>query len=443
LTAYFFQGLIRPLPPAASNCQSQSGQNNYYVDINSTCGQCNDARSKSENTVTTPWCTVAKAAAADVVTPGDTIYIQEGRYGQDFNFAISGTEIAPITYKGLGRVVIGTFDDVADANFQPTFGLSNVYEMPYPRLKGYNDVGYQTYFDPILVDDDGVTNPAKFTVLEQDGPITLVYVTSKTEVQRVEGSWYIESGKLYVHPYGNRIPSTAATDIVLGTTEGLRHDVTANYNIFYDIGFGYNAMEAMRVTGQYNRFVNNIGLRGISGSHNYVENVTAANLFYRLPAGDYSWFESAEGWGFGVSGSDNTVKNAHVFHNFNNFIVTGNNQMVSNVLVHGAPNHGFETSKLINSKLMNIVGYNNQDIYYIRGGIQNVVYEGFTGQDGLTFEEGVNGKSNGMIFRNNIFNSCWIGEGGYGVQSCEYEPTVTVENSIFMCNPGEQLQIQH
>ena len=284
----------------------------YYVDIRNPA--CSDS---GAGTTSQPWCTLSKAST--VVSPGDTVNVREGRYPQEFDFTRSGTASAPVRYRATGNVVVGSFDDVRDEAFQPTAGTANVYEMPRSQAPHYNDITYQTYFPPFIVDDDNPGNPSNFTVMQSDGPLMMAKVQNLADVGAVEGSWYVGSNKLYVHPYGNRVPSSAATDIVL-SVNSWSHDVHASYNEFDGFTFGYNAENEMQNLGDHNRFTNIAGLLGTSGSNNYFENITSANRFFRQAEGNYSFFNRGSGWGFSVFGDNITVKNASVFHNFDNFL---------------------------------------------------------------------------------------------------------------------------
>jgi hypothetical protein len=437
------------------SCTAQPGGPNYYVDGQSLCGPCSDGRAKAENAVLTPWCTMARAAT--LVEPGDSVFVQPGKYPHPFSWTISGTANAPITWKALGDVIVGTWDDLDDSQATPVPGYPHVYKIPYYHAWQYNDLVYQTFFDPILVDDDNENNPSFFFLQEEDGPLLMANVTSIAEVDRVEGSYFVNAAyetiaqEVYIHPYNHRVPSASATDVVVGITSW-SHGITGDYNIYDGFTFDYNSQNEMAFcggeycinVGEHNRFLNIKGLKYFGGNDNYAENISSANMFFRTQAGDYSFFDQGEGWGFVLGGERNTVKNVHVYHNFNNFLLAGTDNKVIGAHVHGAPNHGFENSDQTNGYIANLQSYGVQDVFYLRGGIQNALYEGITVQGIIGFEEHENhGKNNGITFRNVIFDDCWIAEVGYGVQSCEYEPTITIENSIFFCDAGETLQIQH
>jgi len=87
-----------------SNCGDQQLANDYYVDIDGLCGQCDDSRTKSQNNVNEPWCTIARAVSLTNSTrigAGDTLYVQQGSYGQNFQLDVEGTAGNPLTFIAL------------------------------------------------------------------------------------------------------------------------------------------------------------------------------------------------------------------------------------------------------------------------------------------------------------------------------------------------------
>lgn len=66
----------------------------YYVDGASLGGSCSD--SNNGTALTTPWCTIQKAATTAVA--GDTVYIRGGTYRETVTIANSGTSGNPITF---------------------------------------------------------------------------------------------------------------------------------------------------------------------------------------------------------------------------------------------------------------------------------------------------------------------------------------------------------
>jgi len=84
---------------ARTICKALSGKQNYYVDTMGLCGVCNDARSKNENTITTPWCTIGRAS--ELAAPGDSIYVRAGTYREQIRLTHSGTQTSPISFKAF------------------------------------------------------------------------------------------------------------------------------------------------------------------------------------------------------------------------------------------------------------------------------------------------------------------------------------------------------
>ena len=58
-----------------------------------------------------PFCTLRYVST--IAVPGNTFLIKTGRYNDGpLKFLRSGTATAPITYRALGDVVIGSYEDV-------------------------------------------------------------------------------------------------------------------------------------------------------------------------------------------------------------------------------------------------------------------------------------------------------------------------------------------
>ena len=91
--------------------------------------------------------------------------------------------------------------------------IPNVYSVNWTKTFADGYRLYQTFFDPILVDDPNATI---FTMRQEDGPLVMVSVKDYATLTKVEGTWLYDSGKIYVHPYSNRVPRTTTTDLVIG-----------------------------------------------------------------------------------------------------------------------------------------------------------------------------------------------------------------------------------
>ena len=223
----------------------------YYVDVkNPGCSNAPGFGSESK-----PYCTLRYVST--IAAPGDTFLVKSGRYGDGpETFRRSGTATAPITYRAVGDVVIGLFDDVRDELFQPT-STAHVYTLPWTNPVTPRRM-HQTYFDPIVVDDPA--NPTIFTMKQEDGPLALSAVTDDTTLAAQEGTWRYDAttARLYVHPYGHRRPSTAGTDIVVGLSGGaLEVDGGTQYNTFDGFRVPYAGVETtLIVFGRNNRFLN-------------------------------------------------------------------------------------------------------------------------------------------------------------------------------------------
>ena len=118
--------------------------NTYYVDQNNP--NCADSGS-SAGSQNTPWCSIAPSVSK--VTPGDTVLISDGRYGDFYSIITSGNSGNPITYRATGsNVVLGTFVDVVDEDFTAVEGFNNVYQIDLaPGVTIDSPVVSQTHFE--------------------------------------------------------------------------------------------------------------------------------------------------------------------------------------------------------------------------------------------------------------------------------------------------------
>ena len=193
----------------------------YYVDVkNSGCSDATGFGSEAK-----PYCTLRYVST--IAVPGDTFLIQNGTYSQGPTaFTRSGTATAPITYRVVGDAVFAT--EVIDENFQPVAGMAHVYSLPWTTSVAQV---FQRRFAPILVDDP---NQSVFTMVQEDGPLRLSPAPDDATLIAQEGMWRISGGILFVHAYGDRRPSTAGTDFMLGVSgvQGITVDAKTQYNIF-------------------------------------------------------------------------------------------------------------------------------------------------------------------------------------------------------------------
>ena len=288
-----------------------------------------------------PYCSLNYATT--VAVPGDTFLIKNGRYGSGPRvFTKSGSASAPITYKAIGtNVVIGSFEDVRDEDFLPS-EYPHVYSINKANMSPKGYVVYQTFFDPIVVDDPNAT---KFTMRQEDGPLVLTYVQDYTTLTNIEGTWLADAttGKIHVHAYGNRRPSTSSTDFVFGRgPDSLTLDTNIQYNIFDGFRLTYSSGVSFLILGSNNKFLN---LRfqavpfQLRGSNNYAENITISHVIFRGPK--WEWYTDGDGTAMGVMGTGHKLRNLHFFHNWNSSIGSQRapGVVIDGLRAHGAPNH--------------------------------------------------------------------------------------------------------
>ena len=397
----------------------------YHVDVkNPGCSDAPGFGSESK-----PYCTLRYVST--VAVPGDTFLINSGRYGDGpAMFRRSGTATAPITYRAIGDVVIGSFDDVRDEDFRPT-QYPNVYALAWTNpLKPWR--AHQTYFDPIVVDDPN--NASIFTMRQVDGPMALNVVTDFTVLAARDGTWLhdVTTGRLYVHPYGDRVPSTAQTDFVVGLGGvTLRVDTPAQYNIFDGFRITYaGPPDTFLIQGTNNRFLN-ITVQGTTwqlfGSDNYAENITVTHVIERGPTWD--WHSRSRGSAIGVRGAGHIFKNVHLYHNWNSSISSERSlgMVVDSVRVHGAPNHcGVVGGK--NGIVRNAVMYNCQDYFYLHQ-TDNVLLEHVVTPPGIALQ-GITGPVGRVTVRNSILSGSFGFTSASKAEHCAWESGSLLENSV-------------
>lgn len=472
------QGILSfTLSLSGGECTLQPGTNNYYVDINSICGQCSDLWTKEQNAVDVPWCTMSTAIAYSA--PGDTIYVQDGMYNEiGLSFTKSGNATHNISYVALGTgAYLGNFVNITDEDMILVPPYAHVYSPPYPVSGGmfgdYNRLMVlQTRFTPFVVYH--WDNPTIFTMDPHDGPLILAHGNLADEAEwpmdqldAWNGTWKNSSGFLYIHPYGDLEPNTSVTDFVLvNNTEFIVIKNTASYLVLDGFKTPYNSL---RIDGSNISVHNFQGSILAYGNNNTLENIINANAFSRnnicgvnKPGSNCSswpcsydgtscerfpWGFNGDGWAISVTGDNNTLRDSTFMHSWNGMMVSGEGNLVENVLVHGTPNHCGNLGSMKNTTLKNVYSFNCQDgLEYVQGGAQNVLVEHSYFQGGIIFEEEPRGKNFNITFRNNIFSGCYIFPGGNGIRSCEYEQTMVFENNLFLCDANDhdgQMRVTH
>jgi hypothetical protein len=386
----------------------------FYVNSSVACADKATAGSKA-----LPYCTVTYAKS--VAVPGDTFLIAAGRYNEGaITFTRSGTAAAPITYRAVGDVSFAF--DIPDEAFQPAPGLANVYRAPWSA--GSPGAISQMRFSPILVDDP---NQTVFTMIQEDGPIRLSPVTTDAALTANEGTWRLNEGQLYIHAYGNRVPSTAETDFIAGMSGGVALTVGAStqWNVFdgFKVHFAFN-------TAGSNNTYKNLAFQGqvftLTGSNNTGENISITHVIVRDQS-NWTWHHSASGTASTVKGSGHKLTNMHVFHNWNSSI--GGNApglVIDGLRAHGAPNHCGAAGSGVT--LRNAVFYNCQDYFYLMS-TNDVVIEHMVNPSGIALE-GVRGPVGSVTVRNSIFSGSFGYTSAGSQQNCQWESVSLLENSV-------------
>ncbi len=344
-------------------------------------------------------------------------------------FTRSGSPTAPITYKAIGNdVLIGRFEDVRDEDFQAT-QYPNVYAINKANASPRGYVVYQTFFDPIVVDDP---NPTYFTMRPEDGPLAVNQVFDFETLTKIEGTWMPDaaSGKIYVHPFGNRKPSTTNTDFVFGFEAGtLAMEAWVEFNIFDGFRLAYSGSDVFLILGKNNRFLNlkfQATTWQLRGSNNHAENITITHVIAR---GDtWEWHDSGEGTAMGVVGTGHRLRNIHVYHNWNS---TVSQQNVSDTIIdglrsHGAPNHCGASGS--NTIVRNVVQYNCQDYFYWHQ-FENVVVEHAVVPTGIALEA-ITAPMGRITVRNSILGSGISFSSASKHITCAWEAGSIFENNI-------------
>jgi hypothetical protein len=393
----------------------------YYVDMNNA--SCSDT--PGSGTVGIPYCTVTYAES--VAVAGDTFLIQAGRYDEGaITFNANGTSGAKITYRAVGDVFFG--HDIIDENFiaEPGVG-ANVYSAAFASTPGQVS---QLRYAPIVVDDP---NKTYFEMIESDGPIRLSPVTTDAALAANEGTWRLTGGRLYVHAYGHRVPSTTNTDFVIGIAGDVALTVSANHNIFdgFRILFTFT-------TGGSNNLYTNLSYEGqalaLTGTTNTATNIEITHVIVRDQA-NWTWHQSATGTAMTATGSNHRVNNAHIFHNWNSSIGGDGTPglIIDGLRLHGAPNHcgsGVGTGVT----LRNAVFYNCQDYFYVAEG-QNILIEHMVSPSGFSSGHATATTPIGPVtIRNSIFSGSFAYTVAHTNGFCQYENGSILENNVISTN---------
>ena len=115
----------------------------YYVASNGS-----DA---NPGTLLRPWKTIGKAA--QMVSPGDTVYVRDGIYTESVNFHISGTEANPIkikAYPGENPIIDGGFHEYLGSLLNITGDYIHISEI---EVRNSTDWGIYIYGNYDVIDD--------------------------------------------------------------------------------------------------------------------------------------------------------------------------------------------------------------------------------------------------------------------------------------------------
>jgi hypothetical protein len=405
--------------------QTPSGQSAvYYVDVrNPGCSNADGFGSESR-----PYCTLNYAST--IAKPGDTFLVKAGRYGDGpVRFVRSGTSTAPITYRAIGDAVIGSFEDVKDEDFKPA-GAPHVYVAAWTR-KPFNPARvHQTSFDPIVVDDP---NQSIFTLKPEDGPLALSSVADDATLAAQEGTWRYDapSALLYVHPYGNRVPSTAGTDFVVALSGGaLVVETPVQYNVLDGFRVTYTgAASSFQVLGKNNRFLN-LRIQGqtwsLRGSDNHAQNITITHVIVR--GRTWKWYDSGDGTAMAVIGPNHRLTNVHIYHNWNSSIGgdTAPGLIIDGLRAHGAPNHCNVVGSDVTVR--NAVLYNCQDYFYLHQ-TSNVLIEHSVNPSGISLQ-GISGPVGNVTVRNSILTGTFGYTSASKPEHCAWESNSLLENNV-------------
>jgi hypothetical protein len=389
----------------------------------------------------TPYCTMAFPAT--FVIPGDMVIVASTRdCAAPVDLTRSGTLANPITFQTTVGTIMGRCTDLNDAGMvaEPSIG-ANIYSLTNAANPGTTPRVFQTYFDPILVDDP---NASIYYMYDHNhprgGPIVLKSATSDAEMVANEGAYRWVGTTLYVHPFSNRVPSATNTDFVRGGASGMTVSSSTNYNVIDGFTYAYpGTVSSSQVLGGLNilRNMTYVGLPlVIKGSGTLVENFRVFHSHDRSDVGEWSWHFSGSGIAATIFGTGHTLRNGEVYANWNSQIGSENTTgpvTYENIRAYSSPNHCAIGNKG-QSILKNTVQYNCQDYQWVSD-INNMIIEhSVIAGSGIPFES-INGSPLGpftMRYSISQGNFTWVRP--VGSPNCTWEPGSIIEYNVFQDN---------
>ncbi len=220
----------------------QGAEKSLYVDNNGGDGLssgCSDTYTREQNTLSTPFCSVQRAA--NVVAPGDTVYIRGGTYTHPgglrnaysgvFSVTRAGTASKPITFTKYENEVV----NVRDTSLSYAIWLGSIYPAVIPAehiiidglvvRNGYSSGIYIQEPNGVIIrnntiyDNGGVGNGAGITVAGGDDLL-------------------VENNRLYANGTGILLREYPSTDGggSLNAAQGAQEDVIIKDNFVYASG---------------------------------------------------------------------------------------------------------------------------------------------------------------------------------------------------------------
>ena len=366
--------------------------------------------------------------ASTIVRAGDTVLVGSARDGSGpVEFTRGGTSTARVVYRSThpGGTTIGVFTDVRDEDFQAT-------ETPGVFALAAAPVGFvwQTYYPGILVDDPD--NASIYTMVDTDGPLQLAAADEAT-VARVEGTYRYANGTLFVHPYGNRIPSVNTTDFVIGRGRALNFTTSTHYTEFDSFNISYSGSAyTFQVNGTGHVF-RNIKHQGVAltwkGSSHQAHNISITHVHQRDASGGWAWHYKGTGTAAKIAGANHRLTDTHIFHNWNSDISTetATGAIIDGARIHGSPNH-CGAGGTGNTIVRNVVLFQAQDYLWLVDTAGMVLEHVVAAGDGIGLEA-INRPLGPITVRNSILR----GKFSFirGLQSrCTWEAGSLLENSI-------------
>ena len=331
----------------------------YYVDKNNIGGTCNDARTKAENSITTPWCTIQRAV--NLMTAGDVIYVRRGTYydpgnnGENVVQIIdkSGTASQPITFKNYqGEEVILDVSDEAILNGsrQWTLYSGNIYYADY--------IG-----DPVRED---VINVHQGTTR----------LTRKSSIgEMTAGTHYNDktASRVYVWLTDSSNPNTK--EMHVSPSSGGYHA-----NGFFLLRSSYITIDGFKIfyagssgildDGEYNNIMRNVeaaynAFTGIhsTGSYKVVDNVIVHHNGWRdMPEMRHGiYFMPLDGQGHNIIMNTIAYNNEHDGLKFRSTAVNSNNTIMNSISYNNGQVGIVISDYVEDAKIIGNLAYNNSD----------------------------------------------------------------------------------